>query len=81
MAHPQAIEGTGEELERYLKERRQDRFRLIPLQAHEERPFHETATTEEWIAALYAWSSSHDPRTTPLPDEAMSRDSIYEGRA
>ncbi len=42
-----------------------------------EKPFHETATKEEWIAKLKKWSESHD-RTTPfLSDEATRRENIY----
>ena len=31
MAQTKALEGTGAELERYLKQRQQQRFRLVPL--------------------------------------------------
>ena len=79
MAQTSVIEGTGEELERYLKQRPNERFRLIPLRT-DEGQFHETATTEEWIQAFDEWAKSHDPHTPPLSDEAISRDSIYEGR-
>jgi len=34
-------------------------------------------STEEWIARFHAWVDSHGWQTVVLPDEAMSRDSIY----
>ena len=80
MSQPIVIEGTGLELERYLKKRPKERFRLTPLAAMDQRPFYETATAEEWIKELRAWAASHDPTTPPLSDEAIDRDSIYEGR-
>ena len=46
----------------------------------EEKPFHETATPEEWSKAFLEWANSHDPNIPPLPLEAMSRESIYEDR-
>src|SRR5262245_32926458 len=42
-----------------------------------ERPFHETATSEEWIIEFTKWADSHDPNTPALPIEAVSRESIY----
>ena len=34
----------------------------------------------EWARHFDAWVNSHDPNTPVLPDEAMSRDSIYPDR-
>jgi hypothetical protein len=48
-----------------------------PLQI-QEKPFYETATAEEWIAALREWSESHSRDTPLLSDEAVSRRGIYE---
>jgi hypothetical protein len=48
--------------------------------AREERPFHETATAEEWVREFTKWADSHDPKTPALPLEAVSRESIYEDR-
>lgn len=45
-----------------------------------ERPFHETATPEEWEAALLDWVNTERPHHPPLSDEAMSRESIYRER-
>ena len=44
--------------------------------APQERPFYETATTEEWIAAWHEWTHSHDPNTPVLLND--SREIIYE---
>lgn len=40
------------------------------------RPFYETATPDEWIAAFDAWVNSHDPNGPLLQDD--SREGIYE---
>jgi hypothetical protein len=42
-------------------------------------PFYATATAEEWDREFDAWVDSH-PVRTPLPDSALTRESIYEGR-
>lgn len=42
--------------------------------------FWQTATPEEWSKALYEWAESHDHNTPGLSDEAVERESIYEGR-
>ncbi len=38
------------------------------------------ASTAEWAKALIEWASGHSPNATFLSDEAVSRDSIYQGR-
>ena len=43
-------------------------------------PFYATATPEQWNSAFDEWVDSH-PQRKPLPDSALSRESIYEGRA
>ena len=51
------------------------------LDETEERPFYETATTEEWIKAFREWAESHRHKNSPmLSDEAISRESIYADR-
>ena len=83
MIQGQVYEGTLEEItERYGKELNGQRIRVttLPKQGTQEKPFYETATAEEWTRELRAWAASHDPNTPLLSDEAMSRDSIYEGR-
>ena len=50
---------------------------LVPLNGSEvEKPFYETATTEEWLKALNEWVESHDPNTPVILDD--SREVIYE---
>ncbi len=41
-------------------------------------PFYEAATNEEWNRVFDAWIDSH-PVRQPLPDAAITRESIYEG--
>ena len=41
----------------------------------ENRPFYETATTEEWLKAFNEWVESHDPNTPVILDD--SREAIY----
>ncbi len=51
------------------------------LNGVEEKPFYETATTEEWVKEFREWVNSHDYITAPpLSDEAVSRDEIYRER-
>jgi predicted transcriptional regulator len=45
------------------------------------KPFHETASREEWLAEFRKWIESHKDKDYPvLPDEAYSRENIYEDR-
>jgi hypothetical protein len=44
MAWPHAFEGTGEELQEYLKQHPHDRFRLILLPANSDRSEHTMGT-------------------------------------
>ena len=78
-------EGTFAEINRrYGKELEQKRVKVTveetEIKTEETRPFHETATAEEWITALREWGDSHPRTGVPLSDEAMDRESIYEGR-
>jgi hypothetical protein len=51
------------------------------VQPESERPFYETATPQEWVAAFQAWVESHRGLNLPtLSDEAISRESIYGER-
>ncbi len=45
-----------------------------------QKPFHETATTEEWIEEFDKWVDSHPTDTPLLSDEALRRENIYEDR-
>lgn len=40
-----------------------------------QRPFHETASAEEWTKELHAWAENHDPNTPVILDD--SREAIY----
>ena len=85
MALEQVYEGTFEEIiARYGKELA-DRHVKVTVQetdnaAREARPFYETATPEEWTKEWREWAANHSHLSTPLSDEAIDRDSIYEGR-
>lgn len=44
-----------------------------------EKPFHETATKEEWRAEFRKWLDSHKGKNYPsIPDEALRRENMYE---
>lgn len=46
-----------------------------------EKPFHETATKEEWQAEFRKWIDSHKGKNYPsIPDEALRRENLYEDR-
>jgi hypothetical protein len=48
------------------------------VEPQQERPFYETATPDEWVAAFRSWVESHRELNLPtLSDEAISRESIY----
>lgn len=48
------------------------------VQPERERPFYETATPQEWVAAFQEWVESHRGLNLPtLSNEAISRESIY----
>ena len=85
MEQAQIYEGTFEEIKvRYGKELANRRIK-VTVEAIEnigaaKRPFYETATAEEWAKEWRTWAASHDNHVTPLSEEAIDRDSIYEGR-
>ncbi len=89
MGHTQTYEGTFAEIsQRYGKQLADRRVKVTveeidtksEVKEEESRPFHETATAEEWVAAFEEWGKSKTGRGGMLSDEAMDRDSIYEGR-
>lgn len=85
MGHTQTYEGTFAEIMRQHGEELADRRVKVTVEetkpeVEKPRPFYETATTEEWIAAVEAWGNSQPSRGGMLSDKAMDRDSIYEGR-
>jgi hypothetical protein len=51
---------------------------LIPSEESGARPFYETATPEEWVAAFTNWAESHGPNTPGLTREDVSRERMYE---
>ncbi|KYC35830.1 hypothetical protein WA1_05920 [Scytonema hofmannii PCC 7110] len=48
------------------------------LNRQQERPFHETATAQEWVTAFREWAASHRHNAPPLSEYAVSRQNIYE---
>jgi hypothetical protein len=86
MTQPKVLEGTWEEIKRHEKELAGRRLTVIVMPTGEklphgaESPLFRTASTDEWSRALREWAESHDRTAPPLSDEAISRDSIYEGR-
>lgn len=53
-----------------------DEMLTAPPPALDARPFYETATREEWLAAVKDWADSHDPHGPVLLDDR--REVIYE---
>jgi hypothetical protein len=54
---------------------------LESLSRPAERPFHETASPEEWVEEFHNWIESHRALDLPsLSDEAIGRESIYGER-
>jgi hypothetical protein len=52
----------------------------LPALGAERAPLWDTLTPEEWQRVTREWVNSHDTSIPPLPDEAVSRESFYEGR-
>lgn len=66
-------------LEVFIEENLDDETEISPQ--GEKKPFYETASKEEWLAEFRSWMDSHQDKDYPvLPDEAYSRESIYEDR-
>lgn len=85
MSQSKIYEGTFEEIAtRYGRLLANRHVKVVVEGADNEatlsQPFYETATLEEWSRALQQWAASHDSSTPLLSDEAVERDSIYEGR-
>ena len=81
MAKLKVYEGTGEELEPVLTRHPKQRFRLMEIAdengAHS---LYANASPEEWAQAFRDWAESHTSGLPSLSEEAISRESIYEGR-
>ncbi len=46
-----------------------------------EKPFHETATREEWLGEFHRWVDSHKDKNYPsISDEELRRENMYEDR-
>ncbi len=83
MAPTETIEGTLQELLPRLQSLpATERYRLTRLPDAETaaRPFYQTATPEEWGRAWREWAAGHHSQSPGLSEEAVGRDSIYEGR-
>ena len=86
MAHISVYTGTLTEITaRYGKELAGKRLRVTVDQTPQrsvqvEKYFWETATPEQWVEAFEEWARGHDASSQPLSDEAVDRESIYEGR-
>jgi hypothetical protein len=84
MASPRVYEGTLDEITtRYGDELRGRQLKVIVQDSSPKttlKPFYETATAEEWSKEWRAWAESHTRNTPLLSDEAVERESIYEGR-
>ena len=51
------------------------------LRPADRRPFHETASFEEWDEAVLEWVVGHeDIQAPPIPLEALRRENMYEYR-
>ena len=86
MAQPITYEGTLDEITaRYDKELFGRRLKVITVDEvavtnASLKPFYETATPEQWGEALRVWAASHNSNAPLLSEEAIDRESIYEGQ-
>ena len=71
-------ETDGSQTDQMLREGRAGAMMPLP-KPPEDRPFYETAAPEEWSHAWREWAAGHASQLSGLSDEAVSRDSIYEG--
>src|SRR5471030_1061059 len=83
MAPNKVYEGTLEEITaQYGLELRGRHLRVLVDDDSNagERDNSPSESAAEWIKAFTEWISAHDSTGESLSDEAISRDSIYEGR-
>lgn len=73
-------ETDGSQTDQMLRDGRAEAWVPSPELGGGNKPFYETATPEEWSRAWREWAANHAPQSPGLSDEAISRDSIYEGR-
>jgi hypothetical protein len=64
----------GQEADEYVSEL------LSAILPDRQRPFYETASPEEWVRAFREWAASHKGTGTPIPDEALRRENMYDDR-
>lgn len=83
MGTPKVYEGTLEEI---LAEHGEElQGRRVRVEFEENEPPQDGLnfkgmTHEQWAQELREWAASHRSDLPPLSDEAIDRDSIYEGR-
>jgi len=73
-------ETDGSQTDQMLREMRSGVLSPSPEMGDGSKPFYETATPEEWSRAWREWAAGHHSQSPGLSDEAVGRDSIYEGR-
>jgi hypothetical protein len=76
---PELLEGTWEEITQNDASLRGKRVRVTIL-PDTEPATQEKEPYEEWNRQFQAWLDSFPKDRPALPDEAMSREAIYEGR-
>lgn len=60
---------------RYFVEQDGNTLRLVPVEDTEQEP---SVSAEEHVRSFLEWINSPKPPTPILPDEALSRESIYD---
>ena len=71
----------GKAIEAYLEDFIEENIVEESDKREKERPFHETATKEEWLVEFHRWLDSHKDKNYPsIPDEALRRENMYEDR-
>lgn len=72
---PATVLGEVSANRRYRMERQGD---LIILRPEAPSAFWQQATPDQRIARWHEWAANHPHNSTPLPDAALHRDSIYD---
>jgi hypothetical protein len=67
---PEDVVGVGVET---IRQRLEARESSVPMSSN-------GGTLADWSSQLHAWIHSHSTEAAPLPDEALGRESIYQGR-
>jgi hypothetical protein len=74
---PPEVLGDAQPHTRYILHGQNGTLTLVQLSPDQEPPFWATATPEERVKRFQEWAASH-PIGRTLPDEAFSRDSMYD---